>query len=141
MPEKFVWSLQYSVHSEEIDEQHRRYFEIINSLYDLAEHQKEFSRDALLIVLTHLGDYAFYHFATEEGYFKIFNYKDAVAHTRLHDGFRNSIVGMLERVKDPRQNLLLLAVECADFAKEWLAQHILTEDKKYMPLFSTQGVR
>src|SRR3989339_1080307 len=110
MPKKFVWSLQYSVHSKEIDGQHQRYFEIINSIYDLLE-QKDISRESLLIAFTHLGDYAYYHFATEEGYFRIFNYRDAPKHIQLHDVFRNGITGMLERARDPKQDVRLLATE------------------------------
>jgi len=140
MAEQFNWNLQYSVHLEEIDEQHKRFFDLINAVYDLLS-EKKIDMDALLIVITHLGDYAFYHFATEEGYFKIFRYKDTDAHTQEHDVFRAKAGEFLERARrlngeDPRP----LVMEMADFAKEWLAHHILLEDKKYMPLFKAKGV-
>ena len=87
MPEKFVWNLQYSVHSDEIDDQHKRFFEIINELYDLLD-KKPIELEPFLILITHLGDYAFYHFATEEGYFKIFNYAQTIEGYYLPTIFR-----------------------------------------------------
>jgi len=140
MAEQFTWSLQYSVHLEEIDEQHKRFFQLINSVYDLLL-KKDIAPEALLIVITHLGDYAFYHFATEEGYFKIFLYKDTDAHTQEHDVFRAKIREFLERARrlngtDPHP----LVMEIAGFTKEWMEHHILIEDKKYMPLFKAKGV-
>ncbi|MDO8468449.1 MAG: bacteriohemerythrin [Candidatus Peribacter sp.] len=141
MADKFIWNLQYSVHLKEIDEQHKRFFELINAIYDLVDVQKV-DPEKLLIVLTHLGDYAFYHFATEEGYFKIFHYDNADIHTQEHDMFRAKAKEFLERARrlneeDPHP----LIVEMADFAKDWLARHILIEDKKYMPLFRTKGLQ
>jgi len=139
MSEKFIWNLEYSVHSEEIDAQHKRFFELINAIYDLLE-QEVIDSEKFLILATHLGDYAFYHFATEEGYFKIFGYRDASSHIKEHDTFRKKTGEFLERVRKEKGSHHHLAAEMADFAKEWLTKHIFVEDKKYMPLFRTHGV-
>lgn len=139
MAEKFIWNLQYSVHSEEIDEQHKRFFELINAVYDFLE-KGTVARETFLIVLTHLGDYAFYHFATEEGYFKIFKYAGKEAHIRGHDAFRTRVREFLESARK-LPDLLPLALEVADFSKEWLTQHILIEDKKYIGLFAAKRIR
>jgi len=139
MPDKFIWNLQYSVHSEEIDAQHKRFFELINAIYDLLE-QEIIDPEKFLILVTHLGDYAFYHFATEEGYFQIFGYQDAAGHIKEHDEFRKQAKEFIERVRQEKGSHHRLAAEVADFAKEWLTKHILIEDQKYMPLFRTHGV-
>lgn len=141
MAEKFVWNLRYSVHLEEIDEQHKRFFELINSIYDLLD-LKKVEPERLLIVLTHLGDYAFYHFATEEGYFKIFRYENTDDHIREHDVFRAKAKEFLERSRRLNgADAYPLVTEIAEFAKGWLEHHIMVEDKKYMPLFRAKGVR
>ncbi|MDD5041118.1 MAG: bacteriohemerythrin [Candidatus Peribacteraceae bacterium] len=141
MPEKFVWNLQYSVHLEEIDAQHKRFFELINAIYGLLA-GKNIDPESLLIVVTHLGDYAYYHFATEEGYFKIFHYRDEDAHVKEHNVFRANMKKFLEQARQLNgKDLHAFATEIADFAKEWMEHHILIEDKKYMPLFKAKGVR
>ena len=138
---KFTWTLQYSVHLEEIDEQHKRFFELINEVYELSDRPK-IEPEPLLIILTHLGDYSFYHFATEEGYFKIFRYENTDDHIQEHDVFRAKAKEFLERARrlngDDSHPLLK---EVADFTKGWLEQHILVEDKKYMPLFKAKGMQ
>ncbi|OGJ60693.1 hypothetical protein A3A67_04735 [Candidatus Peribacteria bacterium RIFCSPLOWO2_01_FULL_51_18] len=140
MPEKFVWNLQYSVHSDEIDDQHKRFFEIINELYDLLD-KKPIELEPFLILITHLGDYAFYHFATEEGYFKIFNYAHAEEHILQHDIFRTKSTEFLERARYQKKNLEPLTEEVAEFAKTWLKHHILLEDVRYMPMLRKHGVK
>lgn len=141
MAKKLTWTLEYSVHLEEIDDQHKRFFALIDALSTLLE-TKTIELDPLLIVLTHLCDYAFYHFATEEGYFRIFRYEHADDHIRQHDAFREKARELLEQARNAKPELLrALAEKAADFARTWLQDHILIEDKKFMPLFRAKGVR
>jgi hemerythrin len=139
MKTKFVWDPKYSVHSQEIDEQHQRFFGLINALYNFLE-RKEFTPEDYLIPLTHLGDYAVYHFDTEESYFAIFRYKHAEHHKKLHAEFRSRIRRFIKRSEKPQIDVRQLMQEVANFAEEWLTQHILTEDRKYMPLFKVKKV-
>ena len=68
MSKKFVWTKKYSVNVKEIDEQHKEFIKICNSLADLAS-SKSFTDEEALIKVMQLGDYIAYHFGTEEEYF------------------------------------------------------------------------
>ena len=75
------WKQEYSVNIKEIDQQHRKLFDLINLLYDSSLlNEKE---DILEKIFVELKDYAFVHFKDEEKYFAragLSGYKDAPAH-------------------------------------------------------------
>jgi hemerythrin len=67
MPGVFEWNDKFSVGIPEIDEQHKKLFEIISTVFDgIAERN---DRELLKTAFDKILDYTKYHFATEEGYF------------------------------------------------------------------------
>ncbi|OGG42839.1 hypothetical protein A3G50_00525 [Candidatus Jorgensenbacteria bacterium RIFCSPLOWO2_12_FULL_42_11] len=137
---RFVWDDNYSVEVAEIDEQHKHYFEITNSIYDLLS-ESPISADGLTVKITELGNYAFYHLSTEEKYFKQFNYEDAESHIQEHNDFRQKITDYINQARNPDTETENLANEVASFAKDWLSRHIPQFDKKYIKCFHEHDLR
>ncbi len=135
MAAKLIWKQEYSVGLEQIDEHHRHFFDLINAIEAQAK-RKTVSKDHLQKLLTHLRDYAFYHFATEEEYLERYGYRGRKIHARLHDAFRLRIEKFLDRTEDPRTDAASLYTESADYAKKWLLHHILVEDKQCEKVFA-----
>jgi hemerythrin-like metal-binding protein len=138
--EKFIWTSDYNLDIEIIDEQHQHFFEIVNKLYDLLE-QKKTDRKILILAVEELVNYAFYHLSTEEKYFNQFSYADIGNHMKYHTMFREKANDYAARVKNVDDIVLPdLLLEIADFSKNWLSQHILIADKMYAPLFKEHGL-
>ena len=111
--EKFNWTNEYSVGIASIDEQHKHFFGIANSVVDLAA--KEVSKHDLLVSLGELGNYAFYHFGNEEGYFDKFGYQDAPHHIAEHNQYRERIENYLKRARG-EEEIKELAKEMAFYS-------------------------
>jgi hemerythrin len=120
------WKDTYSVHIEEIDDQHRRLFGIINELHDAMKERR--GKEVLGSILSELFHYTHYHFATEEKYFLIHNYPSFDVHKSEHDLMR-SLVADLKRKFDAGDEKM--TVEVMDLLRDWLSDHVLGSDQKY----------
>lgn len=137
---KFIWSSDYSVGVKVIDEQHQHFFDIINEVYDVLEKNGD-KLEHLTNVIGELGNYALYHFSTEEEFFGKFNYEGAKQHIEAHDLFREKMRQYIAEVRNHGVDTKRLAADTADFAKEWLSKHILAMDKKYTACFKEHSVQ
>ena len=137
--EKFVWSDKYMLGIEIIDKQHQHFFEIVNRIYDMEE-VNDTKREDIIKIVNELRDYAFFHLATEEKYFNQFAYSDIANHMKYHTMFREKSEEYSQRVKSQTENLPELALEIADFSKEWLSHHILVADQKYVSFFKAHNI-
>ena len=137
--EKFIWSKDYSLDIEVIDEQHQQFFKIANEIEDNLG-KKEVNRQVLANLIEELVGYAFYHLATEEKYFNQFAYADMTTHMEAHMMFRIKTQEYSDRVKDINEDLTKLAMEITTFAIGWLRIHIMVADKLYAPLFKKHGL-
>lgn len=117
------WNDKYSVHVEEIDEQHKKLFEIINKTIDVYEARS----DNLLDVLKELVDYVGYHFNTELQYMAEYDYPGYGDHNKEHTLFTQKVVEFLDKV-DVDQNALVR--EMIIFMKDWYVNHVLNTDQK-----------
>ncbi|MFA6038822.1 MAG: hemerythrin family protein [Candidatus Peribacteraceae bacterium] len=129
MDAKLVWEARYSVGLDQIDEQHQEFFRILNVMGALAD-TRDIKRADVLPLLQSLSDYAFYHFASEEEYLERYRYPGIAFHRRQHDIFRDRIALFLEEVESSAADLPSLFRRIVTYAREWLVNHILVEDKK-----------
>lgn len=136
---KFIWTNEYSLGIGIIDEQHQHFFEIANQIYSKLEEEKN-KRVDIVIIINELKDYAFYHLATEEKYFNQFAYSDMDEHMNQHAMFRQKSDEYLTRVENQNEDIEKLALEVADFATNWLSDHIVVSDRLYAPLFKEHGL-
>jgi len=121
-----IWTSDYELGIDVIDNQHKRIVEYINQLYDL-EHQQG-SADTLEDVLYNLVDYTYSHFEFEEALMQEAGYEDADAHAVTHRTFTQQIETLRKRFEDGDD----VATELANMLQRWLLKHILSEDVGYL---------
>ncbi len=140
MRNKFVWTDEYGVGIQIIDEQHRHFFEIVNKIFALADNEQS-TKEELFFLASELGNYAMYHLGTEEEYFDKFKYPDAILHVSSHNQYREMIKKYLDRAKNEEAGVKKLVEEVASFSGNWLSHHILEVDKKYTKFFNEHGLK
>jgi hemerythrin len=134
--EFFPWKEEYSVQVAEIDNQHKVLVGLLNKLYD-AFMKKEHTR-LMGEFITELTDYACTHFKTEERYFRKFNY----AETEKHIGEHNNFTQKVSQFKtDFEQGKIVMSMTIMNFLREWLTNHIMVSDKKYIDCFHKNGLK
>ena len=131
------WYPKYSVGFKIIDEQHRKFFETYNKLND-AYLQGE-APEKLEAVLKELTEYTEQHFATEEKYFKEFQYEGAEEHIVQHDIFRAQVANFKKKFQESK-DLSQLINEIIDLLDSWLIDHVIKMDHKYIDCFKEHGL-
>lgn len=126
------WNENYSVGVVELDEQHKKLFKVINTMFeadDLSVNSK-----TITDLLTDVVEYAFVHFETEERYMSESEYPDLASHIRAHDIFRKKVDELRTAQMAKNKNM---PSDMIRFLYEWLVNHIMFCDKKYMPYISS----
>ncbi len=125
----FKWDESYSVKNRKIDEQHKRLFTIIDELYYTPFEKSKHSH--LSAILKELKDYCEYHFSTEEELFKIKNYEFTDEHTKEHNEFMETINKVYNDFVNGKE---ISTSELMKFLKDWLTNHVMVNDMKYVDL-------
>ena len=89
-------------------------------------------REVVGSVLKELQQYVVYHFKTEESLMKMYNYPDLNKHTLEHEG---AIQKVNKLVLDYERDLQTVDIELLKFLSDWIQNHILQVDRKYIPYF------
>jgi hemerythrin-like metal-binding protein len=131
----FPWKPEYSFGIKEIDAQHQSFVGILDRLYDsiLANSPRE----DLGQILKALIAYAVEHFATEEKYFDQFNYEGALEHKAKHQELKDKVLDFQNKFNEKQADI---SVELIDFLEDWLVNHLLAVDKKYVDCFHEHGL-
>jgi hemerythrin len=120
------WSEAFEVGIPEVDEQHKKLVAIVNALHEAM--RKGQAREILGKALDEVVDYTVYHFATEERLFAEKEYPRAVAHKHLHD----ELTATAKKLRaDVASGKSVISHEVMRFLRDWLQQHILSEDKQF----------
>jgi hemerythrin-like metal-binding protein len=129
------WNASLRLGLREIDEQHAKYIELINRVYDAMMTGDPDNTIGKLIET--LIAFAVMHFRTEEKYFDKFDYPDAARHKALHKDCLDALTKFKKDFDAGKQNL---TVEVMGFLKDWFIQHLVGEDPKYAALFKAHGM-
>ena len=132
------WTPEYSVGVAEIDEQHKKLFELMNRLFTLYS-EKKFSKVDVIPIFNELIDYADEHFSTEEHYFNLYNYEQKDQHTALHESYRQKIEALKKAYDNDDQAPTLFAI--TNFLNDWWIWHINNADKAYTNYFNANGLK
>lgn len=136
MKKLIYWQSYYSVQVAELDEHHKKLIDMLNELYDA--YLNDVQQDKIVPILAEMSDYANVHFKAEEIYFERFDYKEATEHKTEHNSF-------LEKIKtfkvDYQKNSKLLTLQIMNFLRNWLNNHIMKSDKKYIDCFKANGLK
>lgn len=120
-----------------IDQQHRKLVEMINDLYD--GFQSGRGREAMARVFGGLIEYTANHFAHEESIFDRTGYPQTDAHKREHQALVKKVLDLKAKFEDGDQNIF--TQDLMLFLKNWLVNHIMGTDKKYVPHLKASGVQ
>ena len=120
------WSEEYSVNCSEIDEQHKVLFDLINQLYSKFS---DTDKDTILDILNELYKYTDEHFRTEEVLFDIYKYPYTEEHKKEHKDFVDKVAEFTKKFEEGDE---MLTFDILFFLKDWIIEHILYSDRKYI---------
>jgi hemerythrin-like metal-binding protein len=133
---KILWDDKYSVGVEIIDDQHKMLFANINKLIDILREVPK--KEHVDEVIAELVNYKKFHFLTEEKYFDEFGYDNTEDHKAKHKEFNIKLESLINRCGD---DSITLAFGLVDFLEDWLLDHILVDDQKYVKCFASHGLK
>ncbi|VAX05907.1 hypothetical protein MNBD_GAMMA26-620 [hydrothermal vent metagenome] len=120
----------FSVKDPNIDDQHKTWISILNSLYNnlTAKGTAAQSRKILNAML----EYTQMHFATEEKLMLSIDYPKYKEHKVSHDRFIDKLTG-LKHDLDAEDDILGIDLQhvLESWLKHWLVDHIINMDKQY----------
>ena len=131
-----AWTDEYSVNIREIDNQHRRWFAILNKLFDAKGSHQE--RESLNVILSELVKYTETHFVNEERLMKAHDYPDLASHIKEHEAFIQKVSDFQQRFEDGKAGL---DISVLSFLMNWFKNHIQVSDKAYAPFLNEKGVK
>jgi hemerythrin len=119
---------EYKIGVEQIDEQHKKLFELADKAYVLLKDEFAIDKyDKIVEIIQELKDYTVFHFKSEEEYMESINYKRMFTQKVEHDQFIKKLETIDLRNIDENQDESL--VEMLNFLNNWLTEHILRNDK------------
>jgi hemerythrin-like metal-binding protein len=124
--EPYLWQDKLNTGIPEIDEQHRRFFAILNRLQ--AAFGSFAERGVLMDTFTELIEYLRVHFDTEEALLERCAYPDLERHRELHAVFTREVTDLFKAYLRDRADITRTTL---GFLQDWLAHHIMNEDMKY----------
>jgi len=128
------WTDDFKTGITKMDDQHRHLVEIVNKFDDAAKRGK--GSRIMTEILNELIGYTVEHFTAEEKLMEDSQYAKLKQHRSQH----RQLLQRVERLQfEFDQQGKRITVEVRDFLKYWLVNHILKEDKAYVP-FVTQKV-
>ena len=130
------WDDKYSVNVLMIDEEHKKFIDIINK----ATHVQKYNNRASAIseILIEITTYALRHFRTEETYMINCKYYDFKSHKDEHNRFSKIIPNYWQELAD---NNFKVIDSILEHLKWWLTNHIQGTDKKYANCFNENGLK
>lgn len=131
------WSESYSIGVAIFDDEHKKLIAIINALHEalsasIADRDLQRISDSLL-------EYTLMHFRHEEMYFDDWAYPYAAAHIAEHSTLRERVFKYRRQIQEKESREL--GLEMMAFLRDWLANHILVEDRKYGEFLYAKGLR
>ncbi len=123
----FKWDAKYSVGISIIDEEHRKFIEIINKAI-VAKEQSD-NPEEIKEVLNEMVEYKYKQFTIEDTGMLKFNFSEYQLHRNELLNFMDSTI---ESYKDLAMDNYYLINETLEFLKKWFVNHIQETDKKYI---------
>lgn len=122
-----VWTPALSVGVENIDSQHKIWFEKADQLFEAGKTGK--SKEVIAQMFDFLDDYTKQHFRDEEAYMTKINYPDIEEQKKLHKNFIVELAKLKKDFQESGGNITLI-INANQMIVDWLTKHISTIDKK-----------
>ncbi len=130
-----VWGPKIKIGIDVIDRQHKRLVDLINELHRAMKQRK--GAEVLSRIMNGLVDYTKEHFDYEEGLQAKAGYPDLDTHKEVHRNLVKKVEAYQAKIKDGEK---LVTKDLSAFLKDWLVNHILGTDTKYVPYFKKAGI-
>jgi len=130
------WGPKLQLGISEIDMQHKRLVEMINDLHRAMKDRE--GVEALSRIMKGLLEYTGEHFTFEEGLQKQASYPDLDKHIDVH---KNLVAQVQDYYQKVSAGDMLVSKDLMAFLKDWLTNHILVTDKKYVPYMKEAGIK
>jgi len=131
----FQWRDEYRTNVAAMDEHHRQLFRAANA-FDQAVFVGE-DRAVIEQTLGFLLQYAVTHFTAEENLMIEYGVPEFERHRKQHEKFMDDVLAMKSRAGE---GTLPVSTNFVNFFKDWIINHILTEDRKYGPFLNERGI-
>jgi hemerythrin len=131
-----TWSPNMTVGVKKFDDQHKRLFDLINSLHDAMGQGK--GQVSMQKTLEELVAYTKTHFADEEREMKRTGYPGLDKQIVEHGLFVEKVSDLAAK---HQKGMIGLAVDTMEFLSSWLKKHIAVLDKQYADHFASKGVK
>ena len=122
-----VWTPALSVGVENIDSQHKIWFEKADQLFEAGKTGK--SKEVIAQMFDFLDDYTKMHFRDEEAYMTKINYPEIDEQKKLHKNFIAELAKLRADFEQSGGNITLI-INANQMIVDWLTKHISTMDKK-----------
>ena len=120
---KYLWRDEFLIGHEQIDQQHRQLFGLLDQLYDaVCSGQGE---SVVESIVDELSAYTREHFVTEEALMRELCVPALALHQRDHQRLLDAVQQKLATL---RQGGKVVSIELLEFMNQWLGQHILKSD-------------
>lgn len=131
----FQWREEYNTNIKAMDDHHRALFETANKLYE--EIHSGLNQSVLEDTLNFLIRYTEDHFTQEEKLMEDFDFPEHEVHIKHH-------VRLIQEVQELKSKYaageIRMDMSIVNFLKDWIINHILTEDRKYGPYLNDKGL-
>ena len=131
----FQWRKEYNTDIREMDQHHQELFQTANKLYE----EINSGRNKLILeeTLDFLIHYTEDHFTKEEKLMEDFDFPEYDIHAKHHA----RLIGEVQELKAKyAAGEIEVDMSIVNFLKDWIINHILTEDRKYGPYLNDKGV-
>ena len=122
----FQWTSNFSVDVDELDDDHKMLFELLDYLNKVIESK---DASALPLIVDDLQQYTIYHFRHEEDMMKACHYQYMDNHVLVHRMLESKLDDYVKN-SEFRENLEA-AAQLLVFFEDWLKDHIAGMDKTY----------
>lgn len=122
-----LWTKNLEVGVELIDNQHKKWFEKADQLFEAGKNGK--SKEYIIQMFDFLDDYTKTHFKDEEEYMKSINYPELAQQKQMHEEFIKKLSELRKDYETAGANLTVI-LKANKFILEWLTKHISNADKK-----------
>ncbi len=131
----FQWREEYNTNIKEMDEQHQELFQTANRLYEEIHSGRK--QSVLEDTLNFLIRYTQEHFAQEEKFMEDYDFPEYEVHIKHH-------VRLIQEVQELKATFAAAEIQMdmsiVNFLKDWIINHILTEDRRYGPFLNDKGL-
>ena len=132
----FVWSDEFQVGIREIDEQHKKLFQMAGNLDEGMRLGK--GKEILGKVLKELIGYVQNHFTTEERLMKTHAYPELEEHKAKHQAMTQKVLSLQKDFETGKKTITL---DTMTFLQNWLTKHIMGTDFQYGPYLKSKGIQ